>query len=142
MRERTSEMLDKVLTHIVNRMNEDTETPIEFCAFGFRDVTTVPHSPALLMAETSRDLSRSYFTVHRLSVALIVRNQDDEECQRLGVCLSDRLEDILRADPSLGGLVCSSALGSAQMDFVPGTFGAFFDLTVEIDLGSTEPMGR
>lgn len=142
---RIAETLTEKVNDKVEEFNEEYGTDLPLIAetdTGFRDVLTGLRTyPALLVAERGRDASSAYFTDYSLSIAIALRGDDMDLLQQEGTAVLDCLEDVLREDHTLGGLVLEAKGISPEIGVVSGVYIASVQTTVTVDLGSFDGFG-
>lgn len=149
---RTNDLFLKVLERLrddinaeIEEHNERTDDVLPGIAdidVGYRDVLTgLRCYPSLLVMELSRDCSDAYFTTYSVNFCIAHHGDDIDELQREGSALLDCLEDALRGDHSLGGLVFDVRNMRPEIGVVSGTYVAAMSADVVVDLGSRFGMG-
>lgn len=108
---------------------------------GYRDVLTgLRCYPCLLVMELSRDCSIAYTTTYNVSICLAHHCDDINQLQREGSALLDCLEDSIRGDHTLGGLVLDVENIRPEVGVVSGTYVAAINADIIVDLGSVYGM--
>ena len=146
-------MLELVIMTIKDRMNAEIaawndEMPgnnlpfVEDTEVGYRDVAVGARAyPALMIALNGGDWSDPYFSAYDLDMVLVVKEEDEEALNRIGAGLRDCLENVIRSDYTIGGLLLDS--GEFRVNDVKLTGFYLINLTFNatMSLGSTEAMG-